>query len=282
MSGAWPSGRAASRPRSVRRRGRTTAGRAAASGALSPPVTRASLRAVFMRRCSKFAGLILVLAALGSCGRREPPPTPPAPADTTTADTTVTDTATANTPATDSIPPPRADTVAAQPAFDYESRVGVGRAVGENLICLEITNRHLAPGDLVTLVSPLNRAYPGAARVVSSAGDSCAGATADSLASHYTLRLIQGGLDEGEFAIAVVGNAPTPRMRAGIMSADLDGDGELETFHECASREGIHLTIFTGSPADGVRRWHRYIYAGMDLEPNCTDAETRPPRAEGP
>jgi len=166
--------------------------------------------------------------------------------------------------------------------FDFEGRVGVGRGSGESLICLEIANPKLSPGDLVTLVSPLNRAFPAAARVISSAGDSCAGAASDPGASHYTLRLIQGVFDTDDIAIAIVGEVPTPHLRGGIMTVDLDGDGQLESFHECASQEGVHLTLWTGDPPSGERRWHRYLPMKMDLTPNCTEAETMPPRAEGP
>ena len=66
------------------------------------------------------------------------------------------------------------------------------------------------------------------------------------------------------------------------MSADLDGDGRLESFHSCSSHEGIHLTIWTGAPPEGERRWHRYVHLDMDLEPSCTEAESRPSRAGGP
>ena len=240
------------------------------SQALSDSRSRARLRAVRLRTLSGIVGVCLLLATLGACGHDDttsrPPPAPePAPAASDTFHL-----------------PPAAESVATRPVFDFEGRVGVARGSGESLICLEIANPKLSPGDLVTLVSPLNRAFPAAARVISSAGDSCAGASSDPGASHYTLRLIQGVFDTDDIAIAIVGEVPTPHLRGGIMTVDLDGDGQLESFHECASQEGVHLTLWTGDPPSGERRWHRYLPMKMDLTPNCTEAETMPPRAEGP
>jgi hypothetical protein len=39
----------------------------------------------------------------------------------------------------------------------------------------------------------------------------------------------------------------------------------------CASQEGLHLTAWRGNR----RTWHEYWYLGFDLEPNCSDEETK-------
>jgi hypothetical protein len=55
-------------------------------------------------------------------------------------------------------------------------------------------------------------------------------------------------------------------------SRDVDHDGQNERFRVCASRDGLHFTVWSGE----VRRWHRFHYLGNNTEANCTDAETRP------
>jgi len=61
------------------------------------------------------------------------------------------------------------------------------------------------------------------------------------------------------------------RVDSGRVVLDLDGDGRSETFHECASTEGVHYTVRSGS---GVQKWWRYVYLGYDLEPTCTDGDS--------
>jgi hypothetical protein len=53
--------------------------------------------------------------------------------------------------------------------------------------------------------------------------------------------------------------------------ADLDGDGIVESFRACLSSEGLHLTVWSGLPLEGERRWHRYHYLGFELDPSAQD-----------
>jgi hypothetical protein len=50
-----------------------------------------------------------------------------------------------------------------------------------------------------------------------------------------------------------------------------------ETFRQCASAEGLHLTVWSGEPLKGPVDWQRYVYLGMDLEVTCTETETGTP-----
>jgi hypothetical protein len=65
-------------------------------------------------------------------------------------------------------------------------------------------------------------------------------------------------------------------LRDGILKAsprgiegDIDGDGMVERLRVCTSNEGLHLTIWSGEPLVGPRRWHRYLFLGYDVEPSC-------------
>jgi hypothetical protein len=55
---------------------------------------------------------------------------------------------------------------------------------------------------------------------------------------------------------------------------DLDADGMLESFKACTSSEGVHLTVWTGDPHKGIRRWHAYYFVDYDTKATCTAGET--------
>ncbi len=103
--------------------------------------------------------------------------------------------------------------------------------------------------------------------------DSCS-RNPDSNASYYWLKLAAGvrAVNLGEPmppAIAVVGSAGAVKVRRGIASGDLNGDGRAEFFRICTSTEGNHLTVWTGRPLRGRRVWHSYYYLGYDVVPDC-------------
>lgn len=41
----------------------------------------------------------------------------------------------------------------------------------------------------------------------------------------------------------------------------------------CTSAEGIHISLWSGSGAERIRRWSAYVYLGYDTEPTCSDSE---------
>jgi hypothetical protein len=60
----------------------------------------------------------------------------------------------------------------------------------------------------------------------------------------------------------------------GEAKVDLDADKMKESFKACTSSEGVHLTVWTGEPQKGIRRWHAYYYVDYDTEATCTAGET--------
>jgi hypothetical protein len=72
--------------------------------------------------------------------------------------------------------------------------------------------------------------------------------------------------------IGVIGRPRVHISPDATIAADIDRDGAPEVFKACTSSEGVHLTIWSGAE----RRWHAYHYLGYDVEPSCTEGETRP------
>ena len=73
--------------------------------------------------------------------------------------------------------------------------------------------------------------------------------------------------------IAIIGRAAAVRTEGGQVEAELDGVAPPEAFRECASSEGAHLTIWSGAPLVGRRRWHAYYYVGYDTALDCTPGD---------
>ena len=160
--------------------------------------------------------------------------------------------------------------------FSFESRVGVVDSNGEGRLCLSISDPNLVEGTEVSLVLTDRPQRVARAAVEAKADSACTRnpGAADPAGSFYWLKLAGGKrlTKAGEPlppAIAVVGPAGAVSARRGVASGDLDGDGRAEFFRACASTEGNHLTVWSGRPLVGKRRWHSYYYLGFDVVPDC-------------
>ena len=157
--------------------------------------------------------------------------------------------------------------------FSFDSQVGVVDRPAEGKLCLNISNPNLADGTEVSFILPHRPQRVAKATIEQKLASSCShDPTTNAGASFYSLKLVGKGVDLSEPmrpAIAVVGSATPVLLKHGIASADLDGDGRTEFFRICTSNEGNHLTVWTGKPLQGKRRWHSYYYLGYDVVPTC-------------
>ena len=181
--------------------------------------------------------------------------------------------------------------------FDFNSRLGVVDADSQGGgLCLTIPNANLPEGSRIQIVSPraaaTKRRKPSGIRSVAWEGADPAVATAivqrklagscsrdaainDSNYYFYSLALVTGGIGLEGIGIGLVGISDSVRVARGLASVDANGDGRREYFRMCTSNEGLHLTVWSGIPLTGVRRWHVYYYLGYDTPPTCTSRETR-------
>ena len=147
--------------------------------------------------------------------------------------------------------------------MSYASKVGVVGPVANGGICLSIGNPSLAVGATISLVDvPIPGEYHSAdvltAQIVPKKPSSC---DTDSLHyfqrdrdSLYLIRSARTGACS-EFCFGVVAEVDQLHVRGQAVAADLDGDGVLETFRACTTREGVHLTVWSGEPLKGKRVW---------------------------
>jgi hypothetical protein len=159
-------------------------------------------------------------------------------------------------------------------AFSFERDAGVlFRKNGHT--CLEMRDSALANGTIQFVGAAMPQAV-GTARVGTPAA-ACDAIFSDTTGStRYDATILTGSLDEGMPALAVAG-LPRPLVVSdGVLNTDIDGDGRPDAFRFCTSTDGVHLTLWNGTPSGGRREWHRYVYLGYDLDPTCTEAETKP------
>jgi hypothetical protein len=157
--------------------------------------------------------------------------------------------------------------------FRFDSQVGVVDANVEGKLCLNISNPNLVEGTPVSFILPHKPQRVAKAIIEQKLARSCShDPTTSPDASFYSLKLVGKGVDLSEPmppAIATVRSATQVLLKHGVASADLDGDGRTEFFRICTSNEGNHLTVWSGMPLQGKRRWHSYYYLGYDVVPNC-------------
>ena len=160
-------------------------------------------------------------------------------------------------------------------AFSFDSQIGLVDANVEGRLCLSISNPRLINHTRVSIVLPHKPQRVANAIIEERVTLSCSrNPDADPNASFYLLKLVGKpqtvNLSEPlPPAIGIVDSKKPVIARRGIASGDLDGDGTREFFRICTSSEGNHLTIWSGKPLTGKKRWHVYYYLGYDVVPSC-------------
>jgi len=163
-------------------------------------------------------------------------------------------------------------------SFDFESRVGVVDVNERDEKCLIISNAALSKGAAITLIVLSNLQSVVHATIKEKLGQSCSYNPDTNDASFYSLQLDDKAfqMNQRQAAAIAVLTATRVVVRRAKASVDLDNDGRREFFRDCTSNEGIHLTVWTGSPLRGKRRWHFYYYLGYDVVPSCKRKDWEP------
>jgi hypothetical protein len=159
-------------------------------------------------------------------------------------------------------------------SFSFDNDVGVLlRKAGRT--CVELRDT-AAAGQAVEFVAASMPQTVGRAQLSAKTAD-CAALFQDTTGfSYYGATITGGALDEGLPAVALVHVAKPLAVSDSTVALDIDGDGKVDSVRSCTSGEGVHLTMWDGAPPAGRREWHRYVYLGYDLEPTCTEAESKP------
>lgn len=171
-----------------------------------------------------------------------------------------------------------------QNTFSYEKQVGMVGSEPGDMGCLAIFNDSLAPGTAVVLADqpPMNETFDkpavSEASIVERVSEACdrrlsASHDFPGTESYYRVRTHSPEWQGTLYQFAIIDPKGPLDVREGKVTGDIDGDGTPEFFRTCFSNEGVHYQVWTGTPLDGRGRWHWYVYAGYDLEYNCTEKE---------
>ena len=157
---------------------------------------------------------------------------------------------------------------------NFSRRVGITQAARDTTLCLTIANGDLQSGAELLLVSAERPQRLTHARVGSRRAKACTefgdewGSVNIPNASFYGVEVVDAVIGS-DVTIAIVGPVGPFSILGDALTSDLDGDGRPELFDQCASHEGLHLSITTPGVAVGGQRWHQYFYVPYDLEPSC-------------
>lgn len=160
-------------------------------------------------------------------------------------------------------------------AFDWRAHLGRVELDPDRVLCLVAGRGTLSAGDSLWLVSDAIDSQHVEKGVAGTSG--ACGALHNDLEEVFPVALFSSSPESAPVRIAVLGYDHQVEVRDRLAVADLDQDGEDESFGFCTSMEGVHLTVWTGQVATGIRRWHEYHPLVYDVEPSCTEAEMSEP-----
>jgi hypothetical protein len=163
----------------------------------------------------------------------------------------------------------------APPTFNYAADLGVAVKKADRT-CLDIRNRTLSAGQRIWFVTASAPQTTGEAEITGKADQPCTAADKNKPGfQQYEFSVVRGSLQTGVPVFALTNFTGTLTTTETGVTGDLDGDGIPEFFRSCTSSEGVHLTVWTGKPLEGQRKWHYYYYLGYDVDANCTEGDTK-------
>jgi hypothetical protein len=171
-----------------------------------------------------------------------------------------------------------------KPGFDYSTDVGIAVTKPDDS-CLEIRNPNLRVGQRLTFVVMSGPQSSGEIEITEKLDRACGDGAQNqaqnrqmhgrTAMAHYEFKTVRGTLPKLIPVIALANFNGDMTARPEGVGADLDHDGRPEFFRSCISPEGVHITIWTGKPLEGTRRWHGYYALSYDVDADCTEADTR-------
>lgn len=156
--------------------------------------------------------------------------------------------------------------------------IGVAVSSRDGQICVAMPAPALTPGTTVTLIQPDPQQSVIVAIIARSVA-ACERLERAMIPGPYYLA--QGatpmGADSGTVWVALSGRLDTHRVGSGAIVVPLSSAYPNAQVRSCTSHEGLHLTVWSGTPLKSQRLWHRYYYLGYDVEASCDDGDVRKP-----
>jgi hypothetical protein len=129
---------------------------------------------------------------------------------------------------------------------------------------------------MVTLISPIVPVTFTAATVSNVSQEPCPiTRNVDTTVTNYNVTP-QDPLPKLTPVIAVIGTPAVTVNTNNSAQADLDQNGHVEMFRACSADDGVHLTMWSGTPLQSTLLWHGYYYESGNpgIGPSCAPLET--------
>ena len=154
--------------------------------------------------------------------------------------------------------------------------VGVAAASQDGQICVAMPAPGLTSGATLTLIQPDARQSVLVATIVRPAPVCERLERAMTSGPYYLVQPATSTVSEsGSLWLAFSGSVSTRRISSGEMVVQLSAAFPNAQVRSCASYEGLHLTVWAGTPLTSQRLWHQYYYLGYDVEPSCDERDAR-------
>jgi hypothetical protein len=164
---------------------------------------------------------------------------------------------------------------ASPPSASYVPRVGVAVSTGSRT-CLALQNANVATGSAVTLVTPtLPQSFIQGQVGAVSQSPCPVSQTLNPALTSYDIQV--SGVPKLTPLIAVLGTPAAFSQQNNNVQADLDQNGKTEFFRACSANDGVHLTVWSGTPTTGAVIWRGVYYepegGSAAMGPPCTEKE---------
>jgi hypothetical protein len=156
-------------------------------------------------------------------------------------------------------------------------RVGVVYSDKGGILFLSIRDNDILPGTKVIIFTvPGKRviccAETGGAGSIKPEGDRFALVDGGGTAL-YPLLLDKEKTVGVDLGFGIIGPPDIYSAKDNKIKLDIDQDGKNDSFRECTSNEGVHLTIWSGIPLESERLWHAYYYLAYETVPSCVEQD---------
>ena len=152
--------------------------------------------------------------------------------------------------------------------------IGVAASSRDGQLCVAMPPPALSPGTIVTLIQPVPRQSVLVATIARSV-PSCERLERAMIAGPYYLAQSANPTvaDSGTVWVALSGRLRHTPAGTGAIVVKLGTPYPDAQVRSCTSHEGVHLTVWAGTPLKSRRLWHEYYYLGYDVEPSCDDRD---------
>lgn len=157
--------------------------------------------------------------------------------------------------------------------IDYKTQVGIVEPGDSSTVCMTISNSGLKPHQIVKIITSGQPQAGLDAEVTEVAKKNCSRDPNQLNGDVHYLVHLANDQDLSTMGLALVNYTGGFKVIDGLYGFNLRSDGSLDFFRSCSSNEGMHMSVWSGPPLRGTRRWHRYFYLGYDVEASCNEKD---------